>query len=129
MARIKKEKKPLLPEYQAFIKMLARERMDKKIDQKVLANLLGITEGTYSRKENGITPITLSEAFLLCRFFNEQKSMQDAKIAEQDAKIENLTHIIQRLEKELDFGVSACQESDKYSYKSGKIIPLIKKRG
>jgi hypothetical protein len=34
-----------------------------------LAKILGCSTGAYSRKENGITPITLHEALLLQRFF------------------------------------------------------------
>ena len=36
-------------------------RKTKKITQKQIANLIGMEQTTYSRKERGISPITIAE--------------------------------------------------------------------
>lgn len=46
-------------------------RKKTKTSQKVLADLLGITEKTYSYKELGKTEFTMNEMFKIVNYFNK----------------------------------------------------------
>jgi len=51
------------------LKALRLEHNLKQID---MAKLLGISENTYNRKENGITEFTESEIKKICEIFNKK---------------------------------------------------------
>jgi len=51
---------------------LIKLRRTRKINQKKMAELLGITVTTYSNKETGKTDFNLEEIFLIAKHFNKR---------------------------------------------------------
>lgn len=51
---------------------LIKLRKENNLNQKHMAKLLGISESTYSTKENGKSDFKLKEIYIIAKFFNKR---------------------------------------------------------
>ena len=95
-------------------KRIQATRMEHKISQKEMADILGISMNYISRLENGKTKIDLKTFMKICDFLN---------ISIYDVLNEKSDHIIRYMDKELYELIIKCNlEKQKFIYHMVKLL-------